>query len=662
MFRTLLLAVAAGAATAGAQTPAAPPPIEHFFENPVFTGAALSPTAQFLAVRIGAPDTRERLAVVDLRNNSVQVVAQFRDADIGDFRWISEQRLVFDSTDNQIGQADVDFGPGLYAVNRDGSDFRQLANRSGEIAVTPSSASRRQLLPWHTFLMEQLGAQDSDSIYVTSTHYDSRFEVAYVNLLRLDTKTGLSSIIVRPGNTRSWMLDHRGEPRIATTLDKNISAVHYRDPATGEWRKLVEFDAYKGGQPNFTPLAFGPDGTFYVLSRGNDDKTSVYPYDLAAGKIRAAPLVSLQGYDFSGSLITDNGRLLGVRHLTDAEATTWFDPAMQTLQKQVDALLPATINLITPAARPDTPNVLVESYSDRQPRSYALFDTANQTLNKVGDSHPAIQPAQMGSEQLVHYKARDGLDIPAWLTLPGSGAKKNLPMVVLVHGGPYVRGHSWGWDAEVQFLASRGYAVLQPEFRGSTGFGARHYRAGWKQWGLKMQDDIADGAKWAIAQGIAAPQRICIAGASYGGYATLMGLVNDPQLYQCGINWVGVTDINLMYTGHWSFTSDMTEGWKRYGMPDLIGDPVKDAAQLAATSPLLQAARIKQPLLLAYGAADMRVPLYHGNKFRDAVKAGNKDVEWVVYDEEGHGWALPKNRIDFWGRVEKFLARNIGKP
>ena len=202
--------------------------------------------------------------------------------------------------------------------------------------------------------------------------------------------------------------------------------------------------------------------------------------------------------------------------------------------------------------------------------------------------------------------------------------------------------------------------MLEPEFRGSTGFGTKHFRAGWKQWGLKMQDDIADGARWAIAQGTADAKRICIAGAIYGGYATLMGLINDPDLYKCGIDWEGVSDIGLMYDAGWRYSSDISDDWKQYGMPQLVGDRVKDAEQLKATSPLEQAARIKQPLLLAYGGADLRVPLVHGVKFYDAVKRTNPNVEWIEYEEEGHGWALPKNRIDFWGRVEKFLDKNIG--
>jgi dipeptidyl aminopeptidase/acylaminoacyl peptidase len=281
-------------------------------------------------------------------------------------------------------------------------------------------------------------------------------------------------------------------------------------------------------------------------------------------------------------------------------------------------------------------------------------------LNKVGESRPHIDSKQMGHQEFVRYKARDGLDIPALLTLPRGATGKNLPMVVLVHGGPWVRGESWGWNAQAQFLASRGYAVLEPEFRGSQGFGLKHFSAGFKQWGLAMQNDLADGVRWAIGKGIVDPKRVCIAGASYGGYATLMGLVNDPDLYKCGIDWAGVTDINLMYNDTWYARSDFTEDYKKYGMPELVGDQVKDAAQLKATSPIMQAARIRQPLLLAYGGADQRVPIFHGKKFYDAVKDTNRNVEWIEYSEEGHGWYLEKNNIDFWGRVEKFLDKQIG--
>jgi dipeptidyl aminopeptidase/acylaminoacyl peptidase len=650
------LALATFAAVAGA----APVPIEHFFENPTFSGAILSPDAKSLAVLVASEGTRDRLAVVDLVNNTVKVVATFAQADVGDFEWVNPQRLVFNSRDKRTGPGDERFAPGLYAVNRDGSHFKQLVDVAN--AGTVEHKVGRAMLPYNHYLTGQKGAQDTDAVYVYSPRYTEPGQFEAMNLVRLDTVTGRASTVIRPGASRSWMLDSKGEPRLSVTLDKNVEAVHYLDPATKDWRKLVSFDGYVGGRGAFTPLGFAPDGSLYVLSDASSDMTALHTFDFQANRVNPAAVVALDGFDFNGKLLSAPDKLLGIRYTSDARSTIWLDDKMKATQAAVDKLLPNTINLLSVAARPELPLVLVASYSDRQPYKYMLFNTDTGKLNLVGETHANIKPTDMGEQEFVRIKARDGQGVPAWLTLPKGGLRKNLPMVVLVHGGPYVRGTEWGWSDDDQFLASRGYAVLQPEFRGSTGYGNKHYRSGWKQWGLAMQDDIADATRWAIAQGIADPKRICIAGASYGGYATLMGLINDPDLYRCGVEWVGVTDLTLLHSGHWSFTSDISDGYKQYGMPALVGDPVKDAEQFKATSPLHQAARITQPLLMAYGAVDQRVPVYHGRKLYDAVKLTNPNVEMVVYDEEAHGWTLPKNRIDFWGRVEKFLDKNIGTP
>ncbi len=657
----LCLMLLAGAALFDAAAAPALPPLEQFFAKPKFDAPKLSPNGKYLAARISAKGERDWLSVLDLETNKVTIVAQLRGADIDNFEWVNNERLVFDSIDARSGQGEMMYGPGLYAVNRDGKGFRQLADRTGEIGLDDS---RRKLQPWNTFLLGQPGAQDSDWIYVTSPIFDHLYHDHDYALLRLNTVSGMVSRVEKPGSPvrGGWLLDHKGEPRLVTVTapadDSDTDTIYYRESVNGAWHKLSDQKIVGKQADAFQPLAFGPDGTLYVIG-GNEDTDNLYTYDLKTGKLAKEALVALKGYDFSGSMIMDQDKLLGVRYTSDALNTVWFDARMKALQQTVDALLPATSNLITPPVRAESPWMLVDAYSDVQPHTFLIFDSDQKTLRRVGSTYGDIKPEQMGNQDLVHYKARDGLEIPAWLTLP-AGKDKNLPLVVLVHGGPQMRGSSWGWDPEVQFLASRGYAVLQPEFRGSTGFGDRHFHAGWKQWGLKMQDDIADGVKWAVAQGTVDAKRICIAGASYGGYATLMGLINDPQLYKCGIDWAGVTDINLLYDGHWRFDSDFSERWKKYGMPELVGDQVKDADQLQATSPLLQAARIKQPVLLAYGGSDPRVPLIHGTKFRDAVKAGNKDVEWVEYLEEGHGWYLPETRFDFWRRVEKFLARNIG--
>ncbi|MYM23458.1 prolyl oligopeptidase family serine peptidase [Duganella sp. FT135W] len=646
---------------AGAQALAAPPPLSAFFDNSPFNGAMLSPDGRYLAAFIGANDKRDGLAVVELDTLKATMVAQFSDTDIGQAQWVNNQRLMFSTTDKASGQRDMRYGPGLFVVERDGKRFRQLAMRRNAF-IRNGSDDNREMLPWHTFMLDEPGAQDSDYVYVTDASITKAGTLVALDLLRLNTSNGTALPVAHPGTARSWTLDQNGEPRLLQTLDQDSAKLLYRDPASSEWRTLNSYQGYTGEGQNFTPLAFGPDGALYVISSQGRDRSALYRYDLEHNKLPPQHVLELDGFDFRGKLIISKGRLLGVRVHADATGTEWFDPAMKTLQAQIDARLPGTINLVTPPVRPESAWVLVESYSDKQPLRYLVYNTETQKFSEVGRIAAQIKPADMGPRELYYYKARDGLQIPVWLTLPPGGAKKNLPMVVLVHGGPWVRGGRWEWNADAEFLASRGYAVLEPEFRGSTGYGKQLFRAGWKQWGLKMQDDIADGARWAVAQGYADAGRICIAGASYGGYATLMGLIRDPDLYKCGINWVGVSDINLMYDGGWFYSSDLSNEWKRYGMPALIGDQVKDAEQLKATSPLLQASRIKQPLLLAYGGADRRVPINHGLKLYDAVKAGNPNVEWIEYSEEGHGWHLPKNRIDFWGRVERFLDKNIGTP
>ena len=193
--------------------------------------------------------------------------------------------------------------------------------------------------------------------------------------------------------------------------------------------------------------------------------------------------------------------------------------------------------------------------------------------------------------------------------------------------------------------------------RGSTGYGDRLYRAGFKQWGQAMQDDVADALQWAVGQGWVDPKRVCIAGASYGGYATLMGLVRHPELYRCGVAWAGVTEPRLMF--EWSWVSDINNESRQFAYPQLIGDPVTDAAMLTANSPLAQAARIRTPLLLAYGRQDARVPIEHGEKLRNAMQAAGQEPVWVVYTDEGHGWLKPENRFDFARRMERFLARHL---
>jgi dipeptidyl aminopeptidase/acylaminoacyl peptidase len=407
----------------------------------------------------------------------------------------------------------------------------------------------------------------------------------------------------------------------------------------------------------YSPLYQAPDGTLYGAA-GAQGFAAVYVFDRATGQPVGKPVAAVPGFDVRPHFVANDKKLLGLRFTVDAEITQWLDEAMKALQASLDKALPDTVNRLSLPHHGDSPWVLVQAFSDAQPTITYIYNRGTRKLARLGQSLPDIPAKELGQTDFHRVHARDGLPLPVYLTLPPSGGRK-LPTVVLAHGGPWSRGANWHFDPEVQFLASRGYAVLQPAFRGSTGYGQKHFVAGFGQWGLSMQDDLMDALRWAVEQGHADPQRVCIAGGSYGGYAALMGLARDGAQFRCAVAWVAVSDPMLLFDTVWT---DQTEESRVYSMARRIGDPKADAAKLKAVSPLQQTARIRKPLLLAYGGWDTRVAIVHGERLRDALKPHNPAVEWVVYREEGHGWALPENRIDFWTRVEKFLARHLAAP
>jgi len=633
----------------------APLAVASFFQRPVFSGAKLSPSGLRVAVRAAAPGQRDRLAVLDTATLKLQVVAAFKDADVRRFSWVNERRLVYDLADHQSADADLAFAPGLFAVNADGSGYRSLVHR--EYVAERFDRHLREL-PWNTFLLEQPDPPEADWVYVVQPDVVTEKGFDYYRLLRLNTVTGLAEEVEAPRQAFQWLIDARGELRAVLTARDDRAALHWRNPADGQWKRLREFERFGlGGDIQMQAVA--ADGRLYVTARPGTDTLGVYHYDPATDRLDTEPVLALPQFDIDPQFIVRDGRVLGLRHTVDTTVTQWFDGAMRGHQAEVDRLLPATANILTPPRRGESPTLLVHAFADVQPGVHLLYNSATRKLVRLGSEQPQISPARMATTDFVRYKARDGLEIPAYLTLPAGAAGQRSPLVVMVHGGPWMRGAEWGWQPEVQFLASRGYAVLQPEFRGSTGFGLKHFTAGWRQWGRAMQDDLADGARWAVAQGHADAARVAILGASYGGYAALMGLVKQAEVFRCAVAWAGVSDMLLLYDARWS---DISNAYKRHGMPQLIGDRDKDAALLTENSPLHQAARIRAPLLLGHGRVDRRVPIEHGRRLRDAVRKHNPALQWVEYEREGHGWALPETHADWWGRVETFFAQHLARP
>jgi dienelactone hydrolase len=650
------LALAVGATILGAHAADAPP-VEAFFKDPDVTSAALSPSGRYVMILSRVPDGKQVLAIRETADLSkVTVAGSFDTSRVHGVHWINDNRLGI-----TLKQPKLDFIGNLdeLAVDRDGSNALHLIAGNWDHQQQSIGSNLKSRTLTADYFYYRATHDGSDDIIVEKyswNNIDKQPESS--RLYRLNTRTRVLKDLLpggQPANVKRWVLDADSQPRIAISEVKGRCIVSYREANAGEWSEISNRDCYT--EAGFTPVFFDNRNTLFVRAP-NKGREALYEYDLNKRALASEPFVDIEGFDYSGSVEQDYvaRKILGVHVVSDAKGTVWLDPGMKAIQKQVDALLPQTINHITcgeDCAKPRA--ILVRSESDRQPTSWYVVTPADGKIVGLGGTHPDIKPAQMGRRDFYRFAARDGLQIPVYVTMPPGKPSGKLPTVVLVHGGPYVRGGSWEWDDEAQFLASRGYVVLQPEFRGSTGFGYRHFQAGWKQWGRAMQDDLVDATAWAVSKGWSDPKRVALMGASYGGYATLMGLIRDPEVFRCGVEWAGVSDIDLLFS---AVQSDLSEDARRYRLPTLIGDPKEDAAQFAQYSPLQRAAELRQPLLMAHGGQDVRVPVIHATRFRSAA-AKNRNIELVSYPEEGHGWRLEETRLDFWKRVEAFLAKNL---
>ncbi|MYM32598.1 prolyl oligopeptidase family serine peptidase [Duganella sp. CY15W] len=651
LFLSLSLSVGLAQATA--------PGAEHFFQTPQLSHVALSPKGGYVASVTATPNG---VSLLSVRNTSdlsqYKIIIRTTDQEvITAVHWINENRIGF-----TIKNLRVEFDGNLdeIAADRDGSNVVHLisGNWTHQRENTGSSIKAHTLTADYEFY--GVTHDGSDDILVQKFSWNNIDRTPdHSRIYRLNTRNRqLRGALegAQPGAVQWWMTDTYDVPRVVMSQKNGRCISSYRRANDTEWRELENGGCYLDSR--FSPAFFDGDDTLYV-NAGHKGYIALFRYDLQAMKMDKQPFISVPGFDFNGVPEIDytSHRLLGIHLQTDAGTTYWLNPAMKAEQAKVDAMLPNTTNTIHCADDClQAPVALVVTSSDRQPPQYIIYHRASGKLEGLGAEHPDIQVEQMGLRDFHHYKARDGRSIPAYVTLPPGKASGPLPAVVLVHGGPTVRGAYWAWDSEAQFLASRGYVVIQPEFRGGTGFGSDHFKAGLKQWGLTMQDDLADAAQWAVQQGWADPKRIGIMGASYGGYATLMGLIKHSEIFRCGVEWAGVTDIGLRFDTPYSDASQET---LNYSLRTLIGDPDKDTELWRKSSPLARAAELKQPLLIAHGVEDVRVPIVHANRFYDAVKRGNSNVEMITYPNEGHGWRHEDNRIAFWQRVDAFLEKNL---
>lgn len=520
------------------------------------------------------------------------------------------------------------------------------------VAVDAASGKITDLTPFENVRAAVLDdlPQDPQHILVQHNQRDKRaFDVYRVNV-----KTGAQTLVAQnPGNIVGWQTDHTGAVRMGVASDGVNNTLLYRATEAEPFKPLLTTDFRTQVNPQFFDAA---NARFYAISNRGRDKAALVLIDPskpdAEELIYAHPKVDLDGAAWSRVRQT----LALAAYNVDKPGRHYFDAETQRMFERLEKQLPGN-SLMLQSATLAEDKYIVAAFNDRTQGARYLYDAKADTLALLGEISPWLKTEQMAAMQPIRYTARDGLEIPGYLTLPVGRPAKNLPCVVNPHGGPWAR-DGWGFNPEVQFLANRGYCVLQMNFRGSTGYGRAFWEASFKQWGLAMQDDITDGVQWLVQQGIADPKRIAIYGASYGGYATLSGVTKTPDLYAAAVNYVGVSNL-------FTFMNTIPPYWEpfRQQMYQMVGNPedAADKARMTATSPALNADKIKTPLLVAQGARDPRVNKAESDQIVAALRARGVDVEYIVKDNEGHGFANEENRFEFYGAMERFLAKHL-KP
>lgn len=609
-------------------TPAKQYAVEDFFRNPEKVNFSLSPDGKFYAYM--AP--YKRMLNVYVREISKEAEIQLTYdtlRSVYGFFWANNERILY------IKDSGGDENMKLFGVNKDGSNLTALVD----------------FPKVRTEMIDDLPDIDEFVIIGLNKRVPQVFDP-----YRLNVNTGeLTMLAENPGNIVGWMTDHNGELRVAFAVVEGVNtSLLYRDTEKDPFREILQTTFKETMSPQFFTF---DNKKLYAVSDLGRDKLAAVVFDPMLAKEEKV-LYENTDYDVD-QLVYSRARKV----LTAARYTSWkrerffFDSEFETMMNDLKSKLgDLEFDLVSNNKAED--KFLVLAHSDKSLGTYYLYDKRSGILEKISDITPWLDPEEMATMNPVEYASRDGLTIHGYLTLPKGYTMenaKNLPVVVNPHGGPWYR-NQWGFNPEVQFLANRGYAVFQMNFRGSTGYGRKFWEASFKEWGRAMQDDITDGVNWLIDKGIADKERIAIYGASYGGYATLAGITKTPDLYAAAVDYVGVAN---MFT----FMKTIPPYWEPQLQMfyEMVGDPVRDSLLLSEVSPVLHSDKITTPLFVAQGANDPRVNINESNQMVEALRNRGIIVEYMVKEDEGHGFYNEKNQFDFYNAMDKFLAEHLKK-
>ena len=578
-------------------------PLEDFFKNPEKTAFEISPDGQKVAF-MQPWKNRLNVHVKNIGSNEVIRLTSATERDIAGYLWLGDSRIGY----VQDTGGDENFR--LFAVNIDGTNQADL---------TPFDSVRVQII-------DEL-ENNPQEMLIGLNKRDQRLHDVY----RLNVISGDMELIAEnPGNISGWQTDHDGKLRLAFTADGVNTSILYRNPM------FFTFD----------------NKALYVSSNRKRDKSALYIFDINTAT-ETDLIFGHDEVDISWAMYSKKRKVLtGVSIYTSKQEYHFFDNWRENVQKDLEEKLPGVEVRLSDLDDNET-MALVRTFNDKTRGAYYLYNTETKELSKLADISPWLDPLKMADMIPISYKSRDGLTINGYLTLPKDSSDKNLPVIVNPHGGPWAR-NRWGFNSEVQFLANRGYAVLQMNFRGSTGYGRNFKEIGFKQWGKTMQDDVTDGVHWLINEGIADKDRIGIYGGSYGGYATLAGVTFTPELYACGVDYVGPSNI-------FTLLNSLPPYWELYRQMfyEMVGNPEDDKELLEEISPVFHVDKIKAPLFVAQGANDPRVKQAESDQIVEALQSKGIDVQYMLKENEGHGFHNEENRMEFYNAMIVFLNKHM---
>lgn len=639
------IALVSGSVASQAVTPV---DVTAFIRKDAFTDIKLSPDGKYLAATVQQED---RTALVVLDRQDVRITGSMslgRHNHVADFWWVNPERVMF-SVAQKLGALDMPQATGeLFALSADGSNKENLLGYRVEGTGPGSRIQPKKVEAAAGYLVDTLPEDDRNVIVMVRPFGD----VTYTRAEKMDVYTGRRVLLARsPVPDADFVSDGAGVVRFAYgTTAENVSRLYHRAGESQEWDLINDERMTHRIE---VPLGFSADQkTAYLRVEQEQGPDAVVALDVASGKRSEVLRNANVDPDFILRSHDDKGNPMGAVFYDGKPTFALLDKehADSRLLRSLQEAFPGQLVEITSMTR-DGALALVEVSSDVNPGDFYVFDVPAKKMNYLLSRREWVDPERLAPMAPVQIKARDGLVLHGYLTVPKGSTGKGLPLIIHPHGGPYGVRDIWGFNSEVQLLASAGYAVLQINYRGSGGYGRRLQQVGARQWGGTMQDDLTDATRWAIREGIADAGRICIYGASYGAYAALTGAAKEPDLYRCAAGNVGVYDLPMMQQQD-ARDSRSLGIWSR----DWVGEP----STLAAVSPVNMANRIKVPVFLAAGGEDEVAPVEHTEIMERKLKAAGAPVEAVYYRTEGHGYYKEENQRDYYTKLLAFFSRHLG--